>query len=29
MIFNDLDLDLLKEISNIGAGNAASVLCLK
>ncbi len=26
MIFSDLDLDLLKEISNIGAGNAASSL---
>ena len=26
MIFNDSDLDLLKEISNIGAGNAAGAL---
>jgi chemotaxis protein CheC len=26
MIFNDTDLDLLKEISNIGAGNAACAL---
>lgn len=26
MIFNDTDLDLLKEVSNIGAGNAARAL---